>query len=954
MMGRWARRRLDLGALLIVLAVCVLVGIAGTVHAAGPAAGTPAAAGPEKRIALVIGVSKYQSAPELVNPRNDAHAIGDTLRKLDFTVEEQYDLDARGFAHALRQFGLNASQADVAVLFYAGHGIQVGGVNYLIPSDAQLERERDLVYEAIPLNLPLGELGQARKLGILILDACRNNPFVDRLTRTGTSRVQAHPGFGRVDDTPSDTLVAMATRADQLAEDGTGEHSPYTAALLEHLQTPGLELSLFFRNVRDTVKQATDGRQDPFIYGSLGATPFYFNPRPPNRPPVIAEIHPITVLDRAAAEPLRIPKPTDPDDDQLFARVTGLPKGGTVGIGERSVLIGDYLTVDQLAAASFKPDASFRGDAGVFEFTVQDGRGGNVRGAVPITIKPSNQPPVLVSERTLRVSPNPMRIDAPTDPDGDPISITVTAVPDRGKVKNGAAIVKAGDKLTIDALTTLVFDPERAPPGPAGTFSYTADDGRGGKATANVAVEVAEPGAIPVAELEETVWKRIQTSTDAADYESFLRLFGRSGYAAVARQQLEKLGPRKQQGDAAPVTRPEMAMAGSSGAEPPPPPAPPPAARTEVAVLAPKPEPAKPELHKLEPAEPGRYTVTGDTLLRATPASNGARVGRVSRGTIVQALGRVPGGAWFQVTLEDGTQGYLSAPLLRHEPAPQQKAAVTPPPPASAAPAAPTPAAPAPEAQVAAAAPPSPNGTVRNHGASNSFLDCPGCPVMLRVPAGSFMMGADKGDPTERPVHRVTIAKPFALGVYEVTVGEWRACVQGGGCPDMPRMTNATESTPVYNVHWEDAQAFVKWLSQKTGQRYRLPSEAEWEYAARGGTGGAYWWSGEPGVFANCEDCGGPHEHLTPASVGSYKPNPFGLHDMNGGVAEWVADCWNKDYTGAPADGSAWQQGSCRKRVLRGGSWRSSLAEITDTSRNFYDLDVRYINNGFRVARDLN
>ncbi|XKH36155.1 caspase family protein [Azospirillum doebereinerae] len=436
MEGGWKRRRPALAALPIITVwiVALALTLAMAAQAAGPP--TPATA-PEKRIALVIGLNAYQHAPELVNPRNDARAVADAFRKLDFTVEEQYDLDMRGFGTTLRTFGIRAAQADVAVLYYAGHGIQVAGTNYLIPSDAQLERERDLVYEAVPLNLPLGELSQARKLGILILDACRNNPFVDRLTRTGTNKMQAHPGFGRVDDTPSDTLVAMATRADQLAEDGTGEHSPYTDALLQHLATPGLELSLFFRNVRDTVKQATDGRQDPFIYGSLGATPFYFNPRPPNRPPVLPEARPITVSDRAEPEPLRIGLPTDPDDDQLFARITGLPRGGSVRIGERSVLIGDYLTVEQLAAASFKPDASLRGDAGGFEFVVMDGRGGNARGFVPITVRPSNRPPVLVSERRLTVTPNPLRIEPPNDPDGDPLTITVTAIPERGRVVTG-------------------------------------------------------------------------------------------------------------------------------------------------------------------------------------------------------------------------------------------------------------------------------------------------------------------------------------------------------------------------------------------------------------------------------------------------------------------------------------------------------------------------------------
>lgn len=221
----------------------------------------------------------------------------------------------------------------------------------------------------------------------------------------------------------------MATRADQLAEDGTGEHSPYTDALLQHLATPGLELSLFFRNVRGG--QAGDRRAPgPVHLRFAGRHPRYFNPRPPNRPPVLPETRPVTVSDQATElEPLRIGLPTDPDDDQLFARITGLPRGGSVRIGERSVLIGDYLTVEQLAAASFKPDASLRGDAGGFEFVVMDGRGGNARGFVPITVRPSNRPPVLVSERRLAVTTNPLRIEPPSDPDGDPLTITVTAIP---------------------------------------------------------------------------------------------------------------------------------------------------------------------------------------------------------------------------------------------------------------------------------------------------------------------------------------------------------------------------------------------------------------------------------------------------------------------------------------------------------------------------------------------
>ncbi|HSK41156.1 MAG TPA: caspase family protein, partial [Arenibaculum sp.] len=382
-------RRLRCPFLFLILVAAILVAPArSAVHAAAPAEEA------ERRMALVMGIGAYQNVPELPNPVNDARAIGEALTELGFDVDVQLDLDRWQLSTALRDFGIRAAEADVALVFYAGHGIQVAGQNYLIPSDARLERERDLVYEALPLNLLLGELAQARRLGILVLDACRNNPFVERLSQSVSlaRRGEIGAGLTRIDDTPSDTLVAMATRADQVAEDGTGVHSPYTQALLAHLQEPGLELGLFFRRVRDSVLQETQGRQEPYIFGSLGASPFYFNPLPPNRNPEIAAIEPVSVPDDADAASLGIAPPTDPDQDRLFAQVSGLPHVGSVLVGERIVLIGDYLTIEQLAATTFKPDRSATGGVGAFEFAVMDGRGGITRGAVAITVKPSNRP----------------------------------------------------------------------------------------------------------------------------------------------------------------------------------------------------------------------------------------------------------------------------------------------------------------------------------------------------------------------------------------------------------------------------------------------------------------------------------------------------------------------------------------------------------------------------------
>jgi len=223
---------------------------------------------------------------------------------------------------------------------------------------------------------------------------------------------------------------------------------------------------------------------------------------------------------------------------------------------------------------------------------------------------------------------------------------------------------------------------------------------------------------------------------------------------------------------------------------------------------------------------------------------------------------------------------------------------------------------------------------------------------MVIVPAGAFDMGSNTD--YENPVHRVDIAKPFAIGRHEVTFDQWDRCVEENGCKAQPDDREwGRGERPVINVSWEDAKAFAAWLSQKTGQTYRLPSEAEWEYAARAGTNTLFWWGRDPGSReANCRECNaGTSQRTMP--VGSFKSNPFGLYDTAGNVAEWVEDCWNDNYRGAPKDASAWKAGQCRLRVLRGGAYDSPAKAVRSTSRFRYDTDVRYPANGFRVVREL-
>jgi formylglycine-generating enzyme required for sulfatase activity/TRAP-type uncharacterized transport system substrate-binding protein len=221
---------------------------------------------------------------------------------------------------------------------------------------------------------------------------------------------------------------------------------------------------------------------------------------------------------------------------------------------------------------------------------------------------------------------------------------------------------------------------------------------------------------------------------------------------------------------------------------------------------------------------------------------------------------------------------------------------------------------------------------------------------MVSVARGSFEMGSND-DASEKPVHRVAV-ETFAIARDPVTLGQWRECVAAKACPEIRAEAGADEGTPVTNVSWDDAQAFVAWIGALTKRQYRLPSEAEWEYAARGGTQTRYWWGDEAKRgMANCRGCVNAEEPPRLLKVASFPANPFGLSDMNGSVAEWVADCWHKNYQGAPATNLPWVDANCRQHVLRGGSWEDDASEARSASRDPYDTWVRYMTHGFRPAR---
>src|SRR5450432_3217306 len=227
--------------------------------------GTPASA--QTKVALVIGNSAYRSVPALPNPAHDAADVAASLERLGFPVRPVLFRTNFDMRQPLVVFGRNVREAEMAVVFFAGHGMEVGGENWLIPVDAELRIDVNAEQEAIALRSVMLTVTSASKLGMVMLDACRNNPFLAKMNRTVLTR-SVDRGLARVEPT-SNVLVAYASRDGTVASDGSGRNSPFTSALLEHMETPGLEINFLFRNVRDEVVAATKGAQQPFVYGSL-------------------------------------------------------------------------------------------------------------------------------------------------------------------------------------------------------------------------------------------------------------------------------------------------------------------------------------------------------------------------------------------------------------------------------------------------------------------------------------------------------------------------------------------------------------------------------------------------------------------------------------------------------------------------------------------------------------
>lgn len=462
----------------------------------------------------------------------------------------------------------------------------------------------------------------------------------------------------------------------------------------------------------------------------------------------------------------------------------------------------------------------------------------------------------------------------------------------------------------------------------------------------------------PDASIETAFWNSIKDGADAAEFDAYLKRYPNGHFAALAQNRLAALRKpapqptRPAQPAAQPVQRPQAAP--------------------QAAVARPQPAPARPAAAPQPAKKSGAGLIFGGIaaallvlggagfmLMQGqggkakADAAPAAAIAATEETKVAVTEQETAPGEDFVDVFDDGAANSQSTdesvpidiegapldlaaeeaavPAEAPETADEAVAEISAPPQPSSAPSE------RPSSAAAATA------TERKVSTAKTFRDCESCPLMARIPSGEFVMGSPEGEPGrnayEGPQLKVKVPA-FAIGVYEVTNAEWNACADDGACPKR----HGDANLPALGLSWSDASSFAAWLSKKTGRKYRLPSEAEWEYAARAGTISAYWW-GER--FDKSRVTTG-----AVAAVGASDQNPFGLYDMIGNAREWVADCYVNNFSKLPTDGSPSTEGDCGKRVIRGGAWSSAPVDLRIANRSRIDAGVRAGYMGLRIAAE--
>ncbi len=639
----------------------------------------PGLAAAAERVALVIGNAAYERAPALANPANDAAEIAAALEEVGFETATLLDADFETLRRGLDRFRRRAAEAEIAVLYFAGHGMEWRQRNYLMPVDADVTAPGDIPFHAMPLDFFRRTVRPASRLSVVILDACRNNPFAERMIAEAGTR-SADLGLGRgltlVTGIDDNEIVAYAARAGTVAADGAGRNSPYAEALAAALRTPGLEIGKLFRQVRDDVLAKTAGRQEPAHYASLSAADLFLRPPEPGPAPDPAP----GVPDRAAIEAAFVAAIADSDDPRDYRDyLDRFPEGIFAPVARRRLAALEAAAAAVAEAPSDPPgQAPERPDEGAADGALdpeqlailRPGGGAEPRDAPPAAPPPDPAPDAGDTDldateiRAIQARLAVLNLyDGPLDgrlSEGLAEAIRLYEGRGRGPVTGEAtrALHDALQERVPERWVRRRFPDPAADPGPD-------------PAPEPPAAAPAEP-AEPELRLGRAALRALQARLAILGHDPgpLDGLLGQRTRAALAAFQRAEDLPAEGR-----LTRPTLAALESKVSE----------ARV-AARLAPEPEPQAPEASAAEPEDPAGVRVqplvptTGyvvrATSFRAAPAFSSDRLARIAKGTRVAMIGSVPGSSWLQV-LWNGRTGFLRASNLSVEPpAPAPPAAV--------------------------------------------------------------------------------------------------------------------------------------------------------------------------------------------------------------------------------------------------------------------------------------
>ncbi|RFB82305.1 peptidase [Rhizobium leguminosarum bv. trifolii] len=432
-----------------------------------------------RRVALVIGNSVYKTLPSLPNPANDVEEVATTLRAAGFDVTIGVNVDRIGLEDTVRRFLRSTSNAEAGLIYYSGHGIQVGGQNFLVPVDATLETPYDVETQTMPLDLILNHLKQNSRVQLIFLDACRNNPFnaqkfwmAEKLEPVGATR-----GLARI-DSDLGSLIAFSTEPGQVALDGTGALSPYSESFIKRASEPNKEIRQVLTDVRRDVIAMTNGKQVPWENSSLMDS-FYFIPAPP--PPSVEAMQQVSVPEGAAATKLTIAPPHDETGSALLVTLNQLPQTGKLSFDGKPVEQGAKMPAAALTALTYDSSGVTAGTVGLIGYSVSDPYGQATQGVVAITVsadagaklaqlEQQKQVRLADADAYLKTLPRdvgttigvgPVAASLPIVPaSAAEMTFKVAALPDKGTLRAGDRVIGLGHVLEAADLPGLSYEPQ--------------------------------------------------------------------------------------------------------------------------------------------------------------------------------------------------------------------------------------------------------------------------------------------------------------------------------------------------------------------------------------------------------------------------------------------------------------------------------------------------------------